>query len=109
MKRYGTTNFRLRYDDPNYNLVKLLFKLSFESLLLNSTFLDVSFLLNLRKILKISYIFENLSDLSQVMDKTDTPLEIVQFHKKNLARQLLLDIFRDLNFQVKLKIAQLQK
>jgi hypothetical protein len=45
-------------------LVKMLYKLSFESLILNSMFFEINFLLNLRKLLKVSYLVENLSGLT---------------------------------------------
>ena len=55
---------RQRQEDPNQNLVKMLYKLSFESLILNSMFLEINFLLNLRKLLKVSYLLDNLSGLT---------------------------------------------
>jgi hypothetical protein len=42
----------------------MLYKLSFESLILNSMFLEINFLLNLRKLLKVSYLVDNLSGLT---------------------------------------------
>jgi hypothetical protein len=47
------------------NLLKLLFKLVFDSLILNSTGqqIDVQYLLTVRKLLKIPYLIENIRDL----------------------------------------------
>jgi len=72
----------------------------------------VHFQLNLRKLLKISYLLDSLRELSYLREydsRTATAIETIRYHKCTLARQLIHDIFRDLNWSPKMHMAKLLK
>eukprot|EP00347_Sterkiella_histriomuscorum_P013756 403363490 len=78
-------NFSALYSN---NLLKLLLKFTFESIITNKC-QEIQFTLNLRKLLKIHNIFENLKEFNMAKSKR----EGLVFHKHILAKQLIIDIF----------------
>lgn len=61
-------------------------------------------MLNMRKLLKIPYLFDNLMALMHTSSRYNCdaePVEQLKYHKKDLSRQLIHDIFRDFNWNAK--------
>ncbi|TNV82161.1 hypothetical protein FGO68_gene15683 [Halteria grandinella] len=108
-----TVRSKRQQGNQDQNLPRYLLKLSFESLIINSASqqVDVQYLLTLRKLLKIPYFVENIRLLSQFLSQANescSTLDTVT-HKRILVRQLLTDLFRDVNMSAKMGFAKLQK